>query len=922
MRRPVIFGNYLLLERISVGGMAEIFKSKSFGIEGFEKVLAIKRILPSLAEDDDFITMFIDEAKISGQLSHANIAQIYELGKIEDSHFIAMEFVWGKDVLQLQNRYRRFGQKMPTVVAAFIASKVCEGLDYAHRKRDALGAPLDIIHRDISPQNVLVSYEGEVKLIDFGIAKAAARTAKTQAGVLKGKFGYMSPEQVRGLPLDRRSDIFALGTLLWETCAGERLFTGESDFAVLERVRNAVVKPPSLKNPAIDPALDAIVMRALQRDPVDRFSWASEMSDALQTYLASVPESFGPANLSAVLKELFAVEMEAERVAMERYRLLRREDVEAFAYLPPEPSGQAVSLLGRDAPGRSSVEDAEDSDLDEQALAELLAREDLDVVSSADEDFDDGSTELAEPGFLYGGAPSAASEFDDGATELGGPEFLFDVGGSQREDGVTQIFGDQRDASAGASGGRQSEAHRGPRGEGHQPSTMLFSESYRQAGGDAPGMASVVYASAGSRSGSLPQPTSGTMPLMAPHSSLFKDILIGVLAAAVLALLGVVGYSVLNRSTANSPATLVINLSGDKVAEVVIDGRSYGRVSPGKPKAISELRGGTHRVALLGGDEPVVRTVHVAAGKSAIVDMSLGDSAATVKQPRAAAAFVKLSVDPAAARVVVDGAMVSASELERPLRLAAGAAHVITASREGFATWRMQISLQNGQRVAHSVKLQPSNTGAIHAQSDPIGAAVVFDGRTMGRTPLWLEEMKTGLHTFSVSADGYRTLQVKVRVERGAVARTSWVLAVDRHSGDDTKVAKAKAAEASTAEAKAAAVKAAAVKAAAVKAAAAAKGPRKVAAVKAAAAAKGPRKVVSRPVASGKDGYLVANTSPWARVLVDGIDTGRTTPIPPKRRLALKPGRRRITFVVGKKRHEVYVRIKSGQTARIIKDLE
>src|SRR5438309_1523275 len=160
--------------------MAEVFKAKSFGVEGFEKILAIKRILPSLAEDADFIQMFIDEAKICGQLNHANICQIYELGRVEDAHFIAMEFVWGKDLLQMQNRFRKLRQLMRPEMAAFIGAKMCEGLDYAHKKKDSTNKPLNIIHRDISPQNILCSYEGEVKIIDFGIAKGALRTTKTQ----------------------------------------------------------------------------------------------------------------------------------------------------------------------------------------------------------------------------------------------------------------------------------------------------------------------------------------------------------------------------------------------------------------------------------------------------------------------------------------------------------------------------------------------------------------------------------------------------------------------------------------------------------------------------------------------------------------------------------------------------------------------
>src|SRR5262245_26827807 len=236
--------------------MAEVFRAKATGVEGFEKLVAIKRILPNIAEDDEFITMFIDEAKIAVQLTHANIAQIYDLGKIDDSYFIALEFVWGKDLRTIFERARKRGEILPIALSCYVISRICEGLDYAHRKRDAQGDDLQIVHRDVSPQNLLVSYEGEVKIIDFGIAKAANKASKTQAGILKGKFGYMSPEQVRGLPLDRRSDIFSVGIVLYELLTGERLFLGESDFSTLEKVRNVEIMPPTLHNPKIPEELE------------------------------------------------------------------------------------------------------------------------------------------------------------------------------------------------------------------------------------------------------------------------------------------------------------------------------------------------------------------------------------------------------------------------------------------------------------------------------------------------------------------------------------------------------------------------------------------------------------------------------------------------------------------------------------------
>ena len=232
VKKPIQFGKYFLLDRINVGGMAEVFKAKAFGVEGFERLLAVKRILPNIAEDEEFITMFIDEAKIAVQLNHANICQIFDLGKVEDSYFIALEFVHGKDVRAIFDRCKQKpvdGQTaMPIAQACFIVMKACEGLDYAHNKRDGQGREMTLVHRDVSPQNILISYEGEVKLIDFGIAKAAGKMSKTQQGILKGKFGYMSPEQVRGLPLDRRSDVFSLGIVLYEMVAGKRPFDGVS----------------------------------------------------------------------------------------------------------------------------------------------------------------------------------------------------------------------------------------------------------------------------------------------------------------------------------------------------------------------------------------------------------------------------------------------------------------------------------------------------------------------------------------------------------------------------------------------------------------------------------------------------------------------------------------------------------------------
>lgn len=312
-----------MLDRVAVGGMAEVYLAKSFGASGFEKLLAIKRILPSVSEEPEFVSMFVDEARVASYLDHGSICPIYELGRIGASYYLAMEFVWGKDILQVINRFRKLGKRPPFEMVAWIGSKVAFALDYAHRKKDETGKALEIIHRDVSPQNVIISYEGDVKLIDFGIAKAASRTTRTQAGVLKGKSGYMSPEQVKGMNLDPRSDVFALGTCLYELLTCERLFKAETEVATLERVRHAQVPSLHDKVPNIPNDLVDIVTKALAEQPYHRWATAAEMGTALQTYLHNESgkrgtgsqrmNPWGQAELSAWMKQAFAEEIEVER---------------------------------------------------------------------------------------------------------------------------------------------------------------------------------------------------------------------------------------------------------------------------------------------------------------------------------------------------------------------------------------------------------------------------------------------------------------------------------------------------------------------------------------------------------------------------------------------------------------------------------
>ena len=306
---PDQFGQYEILERIAAGGMAELYKAKRTGVEGFQKIVAIKKILPHLADDEEFVTMFADEAKLAAQLNHPNIIHIYDLGKIQaGGYFIAMEYVDGRDLRAIQQSGRDLGVPLPVPLAVYVASKVASALDYAHRRRDADGHELNIVHRDVSPQNILISYEGDIKLCDFGIAKAASKASKTQSGALKGKIQYMSPEQAWGKPIDRRSDLFSLGVVLHEMLTGERLFGGDTDINVLEKVRSAEVVPPSQSNPEVPQNLDAVVLKALAKEPDDRYANASDLLRDLDSVLYSYTPAPGSADVAIYLHRLQAEE--------------------------------------------------------------------------------------------------------------------------------------------------------------------------------------------------------------------------------------------------------------------------------------------------------------------------------------------------------------------------------------------------------------------------------------------------------------------------------------------------------------------------------------------------------------------------------------------------------------------------------------
>jgi len=345
------FGNYYLLERIAVGGMAEIFKAKQIGVRGFEKIVVIKRILQHLGEDPEFVEMFEDEAKLAAQLTQANIVQIFELGEVDETLYITMEYIDGKNLRDLTRAAGGRGIQLSVEQVVMILIEVLKGLDYAHRKTDSSGQPLHIIHRDISPQNIILSYEGEVKILDFGIAKAASKISKTEAGVLKGKFSYMSPEQASGKPIDQTSDVYAAGVIFHELLTGERLFRSKTDLETLDRVKEGKVEPPSLTNPLIPTDIDRITLKALSKNLEERYKSAGEMLSDLTRFSFDNQFNFSGQDLSIFMQTLFA-----ESIREEKSRLL-----DALGQIPQNPSQQLQNARTHIAFKRVAIESPTES---------------------------------------------------------------------------------------------------------------------------------------------------------------------------------------------------------------------------------------------------------------------------------------------------------------------------------------------------------------------------------------------------------------------------------------------------------------------------------------------------------------------------------------------------------------------------------
>ncbi len=337
---------YRVIERIAAGGMAEVYRAESAGLEGFKKTVAIKRVLPHLSEKKQFIGMFLDEARLSAHLNHSNCVQVFDIGVGDNTYFIVMEYVDGSDLKALVELMGERQRRFPVASAIHICCRICEGLAYAHEARDERGRLLGVVHRDISPPNVLITRHGEVKVVDFGLAKANSQLEHSQPGIIKGKFGYLSPEAALGESVDLRTDIFAVGIILWELLAGRRLFMGDSDLATVRLVQAAKIPDVRKHNPDVNDELHQVLSKALARDPRDRYQAARDLAADLNGILFRLGEPVSCFDVATLVDEVVSKRdrVKARKGKMSIIGSLIEDAMMEFTSLKPGTSANIKTL--------------------------------------------------------------------------------------------------------------------------------------------------------------------------------------------------------------------------------------------------------------------------------------------------------------------------------------------------------------------------------------------------------------------------------------------------------------------------------------------------------------------------------------------------------------------------------------------------
>jgi len=752
MPQAEIFGEYILLERISHGGMAEIFAAKK---QDSPKIFVIKRILPAMASDEAFIKMFTDEATIAGELSHLNICQIYELGCIRDMHFISMEYVWGKDVLQLQARLRRLSRRMLPELLVYIGIEVCKGLEYAHRKTDDSGQSLEIIHRDVSPQNILVSYDGDIRLIDFGIASAKHRSSKTQAGVIKGKFGYMAPEQVRGKKLDQRADIFSLGITLWEMATSKRLFVADNDFAVLDMVKRSKIVKPSTLNPEIPDALEHIIMKALTRDRDKRYTWASELGEDL---LRSMNDRnvMTADQTGHLLRDIFAQERRRERRALEIYRDSKFDEV-----------GNTAS---RDFAGNftlipKSVETSPDHIVEDATLGDNINPsrwETADRVS----DTQHGNTQHHNS--IGGDTRDVVSK--PANVQTSEADILTTVSGSK------------------AAGNQAGDSDKERFYENLVPNRVHVAEAIGDIGFREDTQVSVVASlskqappvekQVGAFPGSLPQRIFGASYkwIWIPFCALFAGLLFWTVWSQMII-----------HKHSQSALVLVLNTSRAgvlSVGKVSLDGKESGDVSTAQPLVIDSIDPGKHAISIAstaGKSSFFRKNIQFRSWKTEVITVNIDHRTIDLSQPQTPAAVQGISksghrifnvtVFPKDAQVVVDGKLVdSGFQIQTgiyKIPISPGAECRLVVTREHYKPIEKHLSAKSVGEESLTVRLEMEARQTLRIRSNPKSAQVFVDGILSGRTPVQIKKLRYGHHLVSIAKSGYRTWRKDIHVDWG-----------------------------------------------------------------------------------------------------------------------------------------------------------
>lgn len=368
---------YKVLEKIASGGMAEVFRAESAGLEGFKKLVAIKRVLPHLSEKKQFIGMFLDEARVCAHLSHSNCVQVFDVGVGDNTYFIVMEFVDGSDLKGVIEYRKRINQPFPVEEACLVCVRILEGLSYAHELTDSKGENLHIVHRDMSPPNVLLTRFGEVKIVDFGLAKANSQLEKSEPGIIKGKFSYLSPEAAQGLPVDARTDIFAVGIILWELLSGRRLFVGETDLETVRMVQRAEVPSIRAINPKVPAELERIVMKGLAGDPAKRYSTAREFARDLNNVMFHLGRAVSSFDIAQLVQPIWNERAKKKKEKLDKGSIiLSLIDEALFEFTSIEEGDRASKSMVGSAPVQigNSFEDVqnwgEDIGFDQQAKSE------------------------------------------------------------------------------------------------------------------------------------------------------------------------------------------------------------------------------------------------------------------------------------------------------------------------------------------------------------------------------------------------------------------------------------------------------------------------------------------------------------------------------------------------------------------------